>query len=78
MLVSWPGHVQAGSRFSQLTCLNDLFATCAEILGKKLPASAAEDSVSFLPALEGRATEPLREALVHHSVNGTFAIRQGH
>jgi arylsulfatase A len=78
MLVSWPGHVQAGSRSSQLTCLNDLFATCAEILGEKLPASAAEDSVSFLPALEGRATEPLREALVHHSVNGTFAIRQGH
>ena len=34
--------------------------------------------MSILPALEGRATKPLREALVHHSINGSFAIRQGH
>lgn len=77
MLASWPGHTKPGSRTNQLTCLNDLFATCADILGEKLPATVAEDSVSFLSSLEGRATEPLREALVHHSVNGSFAIRQG-
>jgi hypothetical protein len=33
--------------------------------------------VSILPALFGRAEHPLREALVHHSINGSFAIRQG-
>ena len=32
---------------------------------------------SFLPALLGTADEPLREAVVHHSINGSFAIRQG-
>lgn len=33
--------------------------------------------MSFLPALLGRARRPSREAVVHHSVNGFFAIRQG-
>ena len=61
----------------QVVCLTDLFATCAEILGSRLPDTAAEDSVSFLPALLGTATGPLREAIVHHSINGSFAIRQG-
>jgi len=58
-------------------CLTDLMATCADLLGAKLPNNAGEDSVSFLPALLGTAKEPLREAVVHHSINGSFAIRQG-
>jgi hypothetical protein len=52
-------------------------ATCADILKVPLPANAGEDSVSFLPTLLGQDKGSLREALVHHSVNGTFAIRQG-
>jgi len=76
-LARWPGRVKAGSTSDQLACLNDLFATVAEILGRRLPESAAEDSVSLLPVLEGRATKPVREALVHHSINGSFAIRRG-
>jgi arylsulfatase A len=76
-LVRWPGHVKAGALSDQTTCLTDLTATCAEILGVRLPVDAAEDSVSMLPALLGTATKPLREAIVHHSINGSFAIRQG-
>lgn len=75
--VRWPVRVKPGTTSGQLICLNDLFATCADLLGAKLPDNAAEDSVSLLPALEGRATTPIREALVHHSINGAFAIRQG-
>lgn len=74
--VRWPARVKPGSQSEQIISLNDFFATCAAILGQDLPGNAAEDSVSFLPALEGRATKPLREALVHHSINGSFAIRQ--
>jgi arylsulfatase A len=76
-LARWPGHIRGGSVSDQLVCLNDLFATCAEILGQGLPENAGEDSVSLLPVLEGRATQPVREALVHHSIDGTFAIRRG-
>ncbi|MDB6040147.1 MAG: arylsulfatase family protein [Verrucomicrobiales bacterium] len=75
-IARWPGHIKAGSTSDQIICLNDLFATCAEILEQKLPENAAEDSVSILPALESRASRPLHEALVHHSINGSFAVRQ--
>ncbi len=75
-IASWPGRVKPGTQSDQLICLNDLFATTADILGEKLPDDAAEDSVSILPILEGRADKPVREAIVHHSINGSFAIRQ--
>ena len=31
----------------------------------------------MLPILLDKATGPVREALVHHSINGKFSIRQG-
>ncbi len=76
-LVRWPGKIKAGSHSEQTVCLSDLLATCADILGAKLPGNAGEDSVSILPALLGTDTAPLRVALVNHSINGRFAIRQG-
>jgi arylsulfatase A-like enzyme len=75
-IARWPAKVKAGSRSDQLTCLTDLMATCADLVGTKLPADAGEDSVSILPALLGAAPGPLREAVVHHSIRGAFAIRQ--
>lgn len=75
--VRWPGKVKAGSHSAQLICHTDFMATCAELLGVKLPDTAAEDSVSILPALLGTDAAPLREAVVHHSINGMFSIRQG-
>lgn len=76
-IVRWPAKVKPGTKSDQLLCLTDLMATCADILNVPLPANAGEDSVSFLPALLGVDKTTLREALVHHSVNGTFAVRQG-
>jgi arylsulfatase A-like enzyme len=73
----WPARVKAGTVSGRLICLGDVFATCAEILGVRVPENAAEDSVSFLPVLLGQEPAPSREALVHHSINGSFAIRQG-
>ena len=54
-LARWPGKVPAAARSSQLICLTDLMATCADLLGVKLPDTAGEDSVSMLPALLGTA-----------------------
>lgn len=75
--VRWPSRVKAGSQCDQLVCLTDLMATVAQILGTKLPQTAGEDSVSFMPALLGQDVKARREAVVHHSINGKFAIRQG-
>ncbi len=76
-LVRWPAKIKAGTTSDQLICLTDFMATCAEVVGAKLPDTAGEDSASILPALAGQANKPLREAVVHHSINGSFAIRQG-
>jgi arylsulfatase A len=76
-LVRWPGRIAPGSRSAQLVCLGDFLATCADLLGAPLPADAGEDSVSFLGALAGTPSTG-RHAIVHHSIKGAFAIREGH
>lgn len=75
-LVRWPAKVKPGSQSDALVCLTDLMATAAEITGAELPATAAEDSFSFLPDLLGSG-KGARASLIHHSINGQFAIREG-
>ena len=77
MLIRWPARVKPGTTSDQIISQSDFFATCADILGKKLGDETAEDSVSMLPALLGQAERPLREAIVHSAIFGAFAIRQG-
>jgi arylsulfatase A len=77
-IVRWPGGgVEAGSRSDQLIGLSDVTATIAEITRYALPENAAEDSISFLPALTGKDIPQEREAVVHHSISGHFSIRKG-
>lgn len=73
----WPGRVTPGSEYPGFICLNDLMATCAEILEVDLPDDAGEDSQSILPVLLGKQAGPVRDSVVHHSGNGRFAVRQG-
>jgi arylsulfatase A-like enzyme len=74
-LFRWPGVVDPGSTCDELVCLGDLMATCADLMDVALPPEAAEDSVSILPLLRGR-DQPVRDTLVHHSIQGKFAIRE--
>ena len=73
----WPGKVKPASTCADTICLTDLIATCAEITRTDLPANAGEDSVSFLSDLKGTSEAVNREATVHHSIAGKFALRQG-
>ena len=74
----WPGRINANSSSSEVICQTDIMATVAAVVGHRLPADAGEDSYNILPALLGeKLAKPIREATVHHSMNGDFAIRQG-
>lgn len=75
-LVRWPARVRPGTASEAVIGLQDLFATLAEILDRPLPPRAAEDSVSFFRDLRGRGGSR-RPPLVHHSIDGTFALRVG-
>jgi arylsulfatase A-like enzyme len=77
-IARWPGKIPTGTTSDELICLTDLLATCAAIVGAELPDNVGEDSYNILPALLGeKRAEPIREAVVHHSSRGMFAIRQG-
>jgi arylsulfatase A-like enzyme len=76
-LARWPGRVTAGSVRNDLGCLTDLMATVAAVIGEPLPENAGEDSVNLLQSMIGSAGAKGRDTIVHHSMNGTFAIRQG-
>ena len=74
----WPGKIKTGTTCDETVCHVDLMATLAALLEVKLPADAGVDSMNILPALLGdKLAAPLREATVHHSAQGTFAIRRG-
>jgi len=84
-IARWPARIRAGSTSDELICLTDLLATCAAIVGAKLPPllsstrrRGGEDSYNILPVLlSEKVDKPIREAVVHHSLSGMFAIRQG-
>ncbi len=76
-IASWPSVIQPGTTCDQTICLTDFTATSADIIGARTSGDTAEDSVSFLPLLEGQTGKPTREFTVHHSHQGKFAIRKG-
>ncbi len=77
-LARWPGQITPGSTSKEIICITDLMATTAAVIGHKLPPNAGEDSFNILPALRSeKLATPIREATVHHSGRGKFAIRQG-
>jgi len=74
-LARWPGKIRAGSTSDELGCLVDLMATCTGVAAVPLPQNAAEDSFDLRPALLEKHRAPIRDAVVHHSGSGMFAIR---
>ncbi len=75
-VVRWPGVVEPGRVCEQLVHQADLLATCAEIVGAKMPQNAGEDSISFLALLEG-GDQAVRDIGVNQSSRGLLAIRKG-
>lgn len=76
-IVKWPNKIKKGLTSEETICTTDLMATCAEIIGYSLADFEGEDSYSILPLFGNKKLEkPIREATVHHSINGSFAIRQ--
>ena len=76
-VVKWPMVIEAGTLNGQTICSTDFFATCAEITQTTLQSNEGEDSFSLIPLFEDPNTSDfLREATVHSSINGSFAIRK--
>ena len=76
-VVRWPGRARPGTQSARTICFPDVFATCVEAAGGQVEEGAAEDSVSFLPALSGKEIVSTRNGVIHHSFSGHFAYRHG-
>lgn len=74
--------IQWGNRYNnikseQLVCLTDFFATFASITDYNVKDNEAEDSFSFHSILQREVdSENMRKMIIHHSVDGSFSIRE--
>ena len=76
-IVKWPKKISEGFVSNETICTTDLMATCADIVGYSLLDNEGEDSYSILPLIEQtKIDKPVREATIHHSIYGKFAIRK--
>ncbi len=75
-LVHWPKEIPDSGVSDRLVCTTDLIRTLSDLVGDELPPDAGEDSFSFLDVLTGESGTPPRESIIHHSIEGRFAIRR--
>jgi arylsulfatase A len=77
-LVRWPGKVPAGTVSDQVICLTDILATLASVLDVPLPNGNAEDSFNAWRLFtEENPGPPIRDHVIVHAANSTYAIRMG-
>ena len=78
MIVSWPGHVEAGTETDFMCSFWDLMPTFEAILQPKAK-QPARDGVSLLPLLEGRKGQQEHDFLYFEfqEMNGRQAVRKG-
>ena len=76
-IVSWPAKVKP-HQVDQTICLNDFFSTFSSVTGYRVKDNEGEDSYNILPLLlKTNPQKDIREATVHHSIDGKFTIRKG-
>lgn len=76
-MVRWPRRIRPHA-VDQTVCLTDFMATFASLAGDTLKENEGEDSYDLLPLWLHTDPQPtLREATVHHSIEGDFTIRRG-
>lgn len=76
-IVQWPQRVKPHV-VNQTVCQTDFMATFAKLTEQELADSEGEDSYNILPLLvKDRYKKTIREATVHHSIDGHFTIRRG-
>jgi len=76
-LMEWPAKLKH-TTIPETICLNDFITTFADLTGYKFSDNDAEDSFSLMPLLfPAKGQSYTRKSVVHHSVDGSFSIREG-
>lgn len=76
-LVRWRDKVRSHV-VEQPVCYTDILATLSSVANVKMKDDEGEDSYNLTPLLfKKKSRANIREAIVHHSINGSFSIRKG-
>lgn len=82
-IVSWPGKITGNKVSDELISSIDIMASIASLVDYDLPKNAAEDSFDFSSLFfeknvnTKKMENDSRKDLIHHSIDGSFAIRKG-
>jgi arylsulfatase A len=76
-LARWPGRIPAGTVCEETLCLTDVLRTCCGFAGVDVPVGDAEDSCDVSHLFLAISEAPRALPVVHHSIDGSFAIRVG-
>ena len=77
-IIKWPKKIIPGSVSKKTICTTDFMGTIADILNLELDDDEGVDSFSMLPLFSKESElNYQREFTIHHSINGSFAIRKG-
>lgn len=76
-IVRWPAGIEANSQSPELLCFTDFMPTVADIIGVDLPEAAAVDGFTYANTFQGKKLKMKRPPVIHHSIKGKFAIRNG-
>lgn len=74
-IVCYPEMIQGGQVSNHMISHSDIFKTIAELLDANTADDEAEDSISNLSLWQGE-DKPVREDIIHSSINGGFSIRR--
>ena len=75
-IVRWPDRIKQQRTTKALACLTDVYSTLEDIVDQPRKSAGGEDGFSLLPVFDG-ADSSGRDSLISHSIDGSFAIRQG-
>jgi arylsulfatase A-like enzyme len=72
----WPGRIPAGSGCREIASTMDLFTTCSNLAGAKIPDDRPIDGIDILPLLTGSGTVK-RDGYFYYRGTQLFAARLG-
>ena len=75
-LAWWPGTIAPGRTALDLASELDLFPTCLDLAGAKIPEDRPIDGVSLAPVLRGTGPSPRTHIFYYHGAE-LFAVRRG-
>ena len=76
-IVQWENKIKPNSQSDATICLNDLYATCADLVDENTDVNQGVDSYSLLSLFKENQDQYKRTSTIYANYGGKFSIRKG-